>query len=83
MADEPAAPRHQLHGYVSKEARDGWYEFSGKHGTNVTALLEAVGELLGTERSKDPGKLPTWLRQVVNRSRVIASSRSSRRRPVN
>ena len=55
-------PRQQLHGYVSAEARDGWYRFAGAHDTNVTALLEAVGIWLGQAADIEPKRLPSALR---------------------
>jgi hypothetical protein len=79
VQDRPQ-PRRQLHGYVSTEARDGWYSFAAAHGTNVTALLEACGELLGRETSKSARELSPVLRQLVSEAQLIASSRSSRRR---
>lgn len=75
---EERQPRQQLHGYISSEARDGWYRFAEAHQTNVTALLEATGLLLG--QHADSEQLPPWLRQVVSEARLVASSRSSRRR---
>ena len=79
MPDRPQ-PRRQIHGYVSTEARDGWYEFAAAHGTNVTALLESCGALLGREAAKPAKQLPTLLRQLLTEAQLIASSRSSRRR---
>jgi hypothetical protein len=73
-------PRRQLHGYVSTEARDGWYDFAEKQGTNVTALLEATGLLLGESAKRDLRQLPAWLRDLVAHARQIASGRSSRQR---
>ena len=78
--DQDHPPRQQLHGYVSTEARDGWYDFAESHGTNVTALLEAVGVLLGKHAKRERRRLPTWLRQLLADSQLVASSRSSRRR---
>jgi hypothetical protein len=51
-------PRRQLHGYVSAQARDGWYAFAEAHGTNVTALLEALGIELGKAAKKPPAQRP-------------------------
>jgi hypothetical protein len=73
-------PKRQLHGYVSTQARDGWYAFAEAQGTNVTALLEAVGREL-KERAKQPrAKLPPWLKKLADDAQLIASGRSSRRR---
>lgn len=77
--DERPQPRQQLHGYVSTEARDGWYRFAAAHGINVTALMEAIGADLARYSQPDQ-RLPTWLRHVVSEARAVASSRSSRRR---
>jgi hypothetical protein len=74
------SPGQQLHGYVSSEARDGWYQFSDRHGTNVTALLEAVGVLLAQHSRDERRALPPWLRRVLVDAQEVASSRSTRRR---
>lgn len=76
--DERPQPRQQLHGYVSMEARDGWYRFAAAHGVNVTALMEAIGLILAQQTTAEP-QLPPWLRGAVSEARAIASSRSSRR----
>lgn len=78
--DSDHTPRQQLHGYVSTEARDGWYDFAEQHGTNVTALLEATGLLLGKNAERDRRRLPAWLRELLAQAQEIASSRSSRQR---
>lgn len=77
MSDYPA-PRRQLHGYVSDGARDGWYEYAAANGTNVTALLEAFGILLG--KQVDLEQQSAVLKQVTEQARRIASTRSTRRR---
>lgn len=77
--DERPQPRQQLHGYISSQAREGWYQFAAAHGVNVTALLEVIGLTLA-EHVGGEGKLPTWLRPVVTEARAVASSRSSRHR---
>lgn len=74
------SPRQQLHGYVSTEARDGWYDFAERHGTNVTALLEATGVMLGKHAKRESRRLPAWLQDLLVDARWVASSRSSRRR---
>jgi hypothetical protein len=76
--DERPQPRQQLHGYVSTQARDGWYHFAAAQGINVTALMEAIGLML-SEHADTDARLPLWLRRTVNEARAIASSRSSRR----
>ena len=73
-----AGPRRQIHGYVSKEAREGWYGFAEDNSVNVTALLEAMGVRLGEMR--DANRLPMWLRELVQEARQVAGARSSRRR---
>ena len=79
MAETPA-PRRQLHGYVSTEARDGWYSFAEAQGVNVTALMEALGSVFA-EHAKTPStKLPPLLKSAVSEARTIASGRSTRRR---
>lgn len=74
------SPRQQLHGYISAESRDGWYDFAESHGTNVTALLESTGVLLGKYAKRETRRLPTWLNNLLVEARLVASSRSSRRR---
>lgn len=71
-------PARQLHGYVSVEARDGWYRFAEAHHTNVTALLEAVGRMLGGMAGSE--SLPPAIRQVVKEAQLVAGARSSRKR---
>ena len=71
-------PRRQLHGYVSKEAREGWYGFAEDNHVNATALMEAMGLRLAGARSA--GRLPTWLRELVREAQEVAGARSSRRR---
>jgi hypothetical protein len=78
--NEEHPARRQLHGYVSTEARDGWYDFADKQGTSVTALLEAAGLLLAEHAARDRKDLPAWLRHLTADAQAIASSRSSRRR---
>lgn len=77
--DQRPQPRQQLHGYVSSEARDGWYRFAAAHGVNVTAMLEVIGLTLA-DHAEAEAKLPAWLRPAVAEARAIASSRSSRHR---
>lgn len=71
-------PRRQLHGYVSVEARDGWYRFAEANSTNVTALLEAMGLKLAAVT--ESGSLPSLLREVARDAQRVAGTRSSRRR---
>lgn len=71
-------PTQQLHGYVSAEARDGWYRFAEANDTNVTALLEAVGtHLAGLAATR--AKLPKAFEEIASEARRIAGQRSSRR----
>jgi hypothetical protein len=77
-SDRPA--RHQLHAYVSPVARDGWYEFAARHGTSVSALLEATGILMGEHVATKKKALPGWLRTLVAEANAVATIRSSRRR---
>ena len=77
---EDRSPRQQLHGYVSTEARDGWYDFAESHGTNVTALLEATGLMLAKHARREQRRLPPWLKELLAKAHLVASSRSSRRR---
>lgn len=71
-----------MHAYVSTEARDGWYAFAERHGTNVTAMLEATGILLAGQAKTEQRRLPAWLRGLLADARLVASSRSSRRRQI-
>lgn len=72
-----AEPRRQIHGYISKEAREGWYGFAEDNYVNVTALLEAMGLRLAEHREIE--RLPTWLRELVHEAKKVAGARSSRR----
>jgi hypothetical protein len=74
-------PTQQLHGYVSPEALAGWRRFAETHNTNVTALLEAMGEQLGTVVETPKSRLPPLLRTVIQEAQRIAGSRSSRATP--
>ncbi len=75
VPDDDPQPRYQLHGYVSAQARDGWYKFCDRQGINATALLEAVGIFLaGVETT------PPEFEGIVREAQRIASRRSSRRR---
>jgi hypothetical protein len=76
---ESGTPRRQLHGYVSNEARDGWYRFAEANDTNVTALLEAFGLQLG-ELATGKTSAPPVIRHVVAKARRVAGRRSTRRR---
>lgn len=71
-------PRRQLHGYVSKEARAGWYDFAEANHTNVTALLEAMGLMLA--ELVEVARLPGYARELVAEAQRVAGARSSRRR---
>jgi len=77
-----AASRPQIHGYLSEEARAGWYRFAERHGTNVSALLEALGLALDANRGGKKKALPPLLKEVVGEARAIASARSGRGRGV-
>lgn len=76
----PSERRRQLHGWVTVEALDGWQQFADRNGTNVTALMEALGRHLAVFESTP---LPKEWRQVVGEAQRIAGNRSSRvgRRP--
>ncbi len=82
MQQEGTTPpsRCQLHCYLSDEAHAGWYRFAERHGTNVSALLEAMGLTLDANRAGKKKALPPLLREVVGEARAIASARSSRGR---
>lgn len=67
-----------MHGYVSDEARDGWYAFARNNDTNVSALLEAFGGYLAELASKK--RLPANVDDVVSKAQRIAARRSSRER---
>jgi hypothetical protein len=76
-----SSPRsRQLHGYLSEDAFAGWCDFAARHGTNTSALLEAVGRALGQQSAVKKKALVPWLRAVIADAQAIASVRSSRRR---
>jgi hypothetical protein len=72
--------RSQLHGYISTAAHAGWYGFAERHGTNVSALLEALGLALEANRADKKKSLPPLLKTVVSEAQQIASARSRRGR---
>lgn len=71
--------RRAINAYVSDEAREAWRSFAGRHGVTVSALIQAIGELLGDESG--------WFAQapmhdrVVVRAREIAAERLRRDQP--
>lgn len=71
-----AEPKRQIHAFVSPQAREGWLRFAEEHGTNVTALIEAVGLWLG-ESAAAPPKVA---RDLLAQAQAVASTRSTRRR---
>lgn len=74
------SPQRQLHGYVSREAFEAWHSFAESFDVNVTALMEAIADVLGDARDKSERDLPPMLRRVVADARVVAARRSTRRR---
>jgi hypothetical protein len=73
------AKRLAINVSVSQEAYDGWRGFAAVHGSNVTALVEAIGRTLAS--LDDPeANLPPLLRTTVQQSRLIDAERRSRRR---
>ena len=76
---EPAETRRQLHGWVSPAAYAGFQQFAEDSDTNVTALLEAIGQALA-----DATKATSAERKVFGdlaaRAQRIAGARSARRR---
>src|SRR3954454_9520462 len=75
-----AAASRQLHCFLSDEAHAGWNGFAARQGTNVSALLEAMGLVLETDRAGKKKAMPPFLRKGVGEARAIASARSSRGR---
>jgi hypothetical protein len=65
---------------AATRTRDGWYDFAERHGTNVTALLEATGVMLGRHAKRESRRLPAWLQDLLAEAQLVASSRSGRRR---
>jgi hypothetical protein len=63
---------------TSREAHEGWRTFVAVHGTNMTALAEALGLALG-ELDDPEAELPPFVRDVLRRARGIAAERGSRR----
>lgn len=76
----PPERRRQLHGWVTAEALDGWQRFAEHHGTNVTSLMEAVGQELRRFADQPSRELPEALLDLVRRSQQVAGARSSRAR---
>ncbi len=75
-----AEDRRQLHAWLSTGALDAWSRFARVHGTNVTALLEALGRRLNDVEDRPLNRLPELLRMAVDDSRDIAAQRTFRRR---
>ena len=78
--DAGADEKRQLHAWLSTGALDAWSRFARVHGTNVTALLEALGRQLDSVDDKPLHQLPALLRTAVGDSREIAAERTFRRR---
>ena len=59
---------------LTAEARDGWQAFADEHGTDVTALLEVIGQRLG-------GELPRSLRlaDIGRQAKTLSQQRRRRR----
>ena len=72
----PPERRRQLHGWVSVEALNGWQRFAEQQGTNVTALMEAIGRHLAEVASLEATPSP-W-KTIVRAAQRIAGTRSSR-----
>ena len=72
--------RRQLNVWLSIEALRAWQSFAERHGTNVTALAEALGHHLAEFALTPTDNLPASLAEVVKRSQQIAGTRSSRSR---
>jgi hypothetical protein len=68
-----------MHVVISEESYDGWRQFCAIHGTNMTALAEAIGVALAGYEGPE-GRLPPMLRAMLVESRRIAAERASRRR---
>lgn len=75
-----AEDKRQLHAWLSTGALDAWSSFARTHGTNVTALLEALGRHLATVDDRPLHQLSPILRAAVSESREIAAQRTYRRR---
>lgn len=72
----PPERRRQLHGWVTVEALAGWHQFAEEQGTNVTALMEAIGRHLAQHQS-GTDLPPHWV-AVVKDAQMVAGRRSSR-----
>jgi len=72
--------KRQMHGWVSEEALAGWRGFARAHNTNVTALMEALGQQFAAAEEQPAHRLPAVLRDVVRHAQQLAGSRSTRTR---
>jgi hypothetical protein len=59
------------------EALAGWQNFAEDHDVNVTAMLEAVGLVLGELHHSD-ARLPPVVTRMVRDARTVAGRRSTR-----
>ncbi len=70
--------KRQMHAWLSPEALAGWRSFAKVHGTNMTALLEALGRALATAEEVPVHRLPPLVRSAVRDAQSHAGTRSSR-----
>ena len=68
-----------MHVVITEEAHDGWRHFCAMYGTNITAMIEAIG-LTMAQLDAPESRLPPMLRATLHESRRIAAERASRRR---
>lgn len=61
--------------FVSDEAYEGWYRYSGRHGVSITALVESFGQVMAEGLTEEPCE---HVAQVIVRAREIDADRRRR-----
>lgn len=74
----PDDEKRQMHAWLSPEALAGWRTFAKSHGTNMTALLEALGGAFAAAEDVPVHRLPAMVRGAVREAQAHAGTRSSR-----
>lgn len=72
--------RATLYASISHAGYDGWRTFSGESGVTITALVDAIGNMLANEPTNDE-TASAWLERAVAAAKSTAAERRSRRRP--
>jgi hypothetical protein len=63
---------------LTEEAHHGFHAFARAHGTNASALLEALGRQFGKIDEWPSYRLPELLLEVIADARAVTAERSRR-----